>query len=324
MLTVICVTFAVVSEALPFDKNLFNCLVHDLSERSLLDKTLTFRPEFSEDLDIEKFCYTEREFYRGMMPKIFKKHLSNDPEFADHVDCIWGKLEPLKVDDLYFQKKVYKDDTSMPELRRRKAYSDAVSAIDSKLDHAKRLCLPEVMFKNDFDNQFGTSEYIPMPGEETTSGPEVETTEEEVEVTEETVTETPVEEYVDFNTLEEDYCQIKFLVDLKFINTDIYNITLNPENIDVSKSDCKTIWITRAYSYNDGMKNTIAGALHEPTPKEKNCIEKVVLKTNYAALTLKVWALSANRTPTKLSDIERANFVSVMSSMYQEAMKCVE
>lgn len=297
---VICLAFFAVPK-IEGREHLFNCLVYNLSERSLLDEALTYRYEFRDGLNVENFCDTVTLPFRTSMEKVFRDQLAQEAAFADHVDCIWEKVEPLRLDDLYLLSRVYRDDTSMPEFRRRKALSEADLAIHNKLDHAKKLCLPELMFNQEFEKEIKNDKEYNMKIDK------------------------PDDDYVDVETLQDDYCQLNYLIDSKFINNDIYNIKINPENIDVSKLDCKHIWLTRAFPYDDGMKDTMVNVLNEPSSKTKDCIGKVVFKTNYAAVHLTTLFISSSiNTTAELREAARDNFVSAMTSMYTEAMECVE
>lgn len=270
---------------------------HDCAATFLIDNDSTYKhfnyvpgPVESDD------CEEKLDEFRESVYELLEVKLNEDEDFKNHTDCIIKKSKEFNIADAHIEKSVYTNDVTMSRLKREEALNHAIASSFQKLELAEELCAPELMFGNWFDELYGED-----PSTESTNSNETED---------------------DIGSLQEDYCHRKRLVDSKFIDVTIFNITVNPSNIDVTDLDCDKLWFETTEETGISLKDQFEGGLDDPSKKEIRCFSNTIRKGNYAETLLKVWMISEVRTTEKQQAIEREAFINFMTNLYADILKC--
>lgn len=225
-----------------------------------------------------------------------------DDDYKLQTDCIMNKLRVFKTADAFIEQVVYKDDKTMSKLKRQKASSGVIATIEQKFELAEELCAPQIMFGKWFDELYGED-----PIKESTNSTDSFNSKESED---------------DIEDLQEDYCQRKYLVDKHFIDVNIYNVTVNPSNIDVTKFKCDKFWFEPAEEYIIALKDEFVTALDSPSSTSIRCFSNTIRNGFYAETLLKVWMLSEIQITKKQLELERNSFISFMTNLYADVIKC--
>lgn len=272
-------------------KQVYDCAVNYLrTDEDTLDKHFKYTPNVTDDSDCDAMITLINDKIHAYLKTLFDE----DKDFADHSECIVEKLKTFNVADVYIEKFVYSQDKTMSKLRRQRAVSDAIAIIELKLELAEELCVPEKMFGDEFDELYGDDD--------------------------EAANTTEVED--DAGDLQEDYCQRRIMIEKKFIDMRIYNVSINPNNISTVGLNCKKHWLETSEEYGSGLKDEIVIALDELTKKETRCIAEKIRNGNYTEQILKVWMLSEVKLTERQKTLEKANFIDFMKNLYADIMTC--
>lgn len=249
---------------------------------------MNYQPRLADNFDCEPYVEELREeLYLAVTSQV-----EQDKDYVLQSDCIIGKLRTFNLGDAYLEKYVYSEDKSMSILKRNKAISDVLGTIEQKIELAQELCVPEKMFGDWFDDLYG-----------------------EDPSTNATATE-------DIEDLQEEHCQRKHLVDTKFIDTKVYTITLNPENVDVANLNCEKLWTKATQEYSISLKDTFEVGLNQPSKKEVRCIMNTINGGKYAETLVKLWIFSEIRITEDQRAAERAAFITFATNLYANVLSC--
>lgn len=275
------------------NKQVYDCAVNYLKDS--LDKHFKYTPNVTDDSDCDVMIILIYDKIHEYLKALFEE----DKDFADHTECIVEKLKTFNVADVYMQKFVYNQDKTMSKLRRQRAVSDAIAIIELKLELAEELCVPEKLFGDLFDELYG---------DDTDS--EIDSNSTELED--------------DIGDLQEDYCQRKIMVAKKFIDLKVYNVTVNPSNINTTGLNCEKHWFETGEEYGSGLKDEIVIGLHELSKKGTRCVSEKIRHGNYTEQLLQVWMLSEVKLTEPQKTAEKGKFVDYMKNLYADIMLCQE
>lgn len=273
-------------------KNLYDCTLSYLkvNEKLSSEKFINYEPEVAENFDCDLYVEGLREEFYVQVKPLFEK----DNDFSNKSDCIIEKLRIFNLGDAYLEKYVYINDKSMSSLKQQKALSDVAAMVEQKIELAEELCLPEKMFGDWFDESYG-------------------------EDPSENVTESEEDDVAD---LQEEYCQRKHLVDTQFIDTKKYDVTLNPKNVKVANLNCDQIWTETTQEYMIGLKDEFVSGLDSSSSKEIRCFMDTIKRGKYAETLMKLWVLGEIRITENQKIAERAGFISFLTNLYGDILKC--
>lgn len=274
------------------NKQVYDCAVNYLRTDDSLDKHFKYTPNVTDDSDCDVMIALIYDKIHAYLKALFDE----DKDFADRSDCIVEKLKTFNVGDVYIEKFVYNQDRTMSKLRRQRAVSDAIAIIELKLELAEEICVPEKLFSDWFDELYG----------------------------ENTAESNSTEVEDDIGDLQEDYCQRRLMIEKKFIDLSVYNVTVNPSNISTEGLNCQKHWLETAEEYGSGLKDEIVIGLDDPSKKETRCIAEKIRNGNYTEQLLKVWMLSEVKLSEPQKTFERTNFIDYMKKLYADLMTCQE
>lgn len=270
-------------------KETFDCAVNHLTDKNLLDKDFNYVSEKNV-----ADCSSLKAFVTENIETPLMTLFNEDKDFAPYSKCIMKILKDFNVSDTYIAKFVYEQDKTMSKLRRQRLVSDTLSIIEYKLELAEEICAPEKMFGDWFESSY----------------------ENYAEALNST------EDDDDLGDLQEDYCQRKYLVEKNFIDLSVYNVTVNPKNINTSDVNCKKLWFEAAEDYIHELKSWIVTAFDEMSNKEIRCIADTIRNGKYAQYELKIWLFShLNLTESQKTD-EKEKFINYMKKLFENILEC--
>lgn len=274
-------------------KKTFKCVFSYLKDENLLEsvKFLSYEPVVDDSDNCESRVNSLREEFLTQVELDIKE----DADFGNYSDCIIEKLRSFNSGDAYLEKFVYLTDKSMSTLKRNLALNGVFGKIEQKMIHAQEFCAPDKIFGEWFDNTYGED---PAPDAAEESADDV------------------------IEDLQEDYCQRKHLVDIKFIDTNVYNVTINPKHIDTTNVDCKSVYLESIFNFNNGLENQFGAGLKTESKKISRCFKNKIKAGNYAESMLKNWIFSEIRLTAEQKKVERAGFITLLKNLYQELYKC--
>lgn len=117
--------------------------------------------------------------------------------------------------------------------------------------------------------------------------------------------------------LEKNYCTRKYIVDNNFINTTVYNVNLNPMNIDVLGVDCDEI-MKEIY------EKLLNAYIRDPTDQSSRA--KCIQNVSRAMLSLQAYARVIVLGEIGISDEEKAKekqaFIEATTPMFEKLVEC--
>lgn len=253
-------------------------------------KLIKYKPQPDEYFDCENIVEALREEFYDQV----KSAVESDEDFEQKTDCIIEKLRTFNLGDVYLEKYIYVNDEAMSILKRNRAVSDAIVKIEQKLELAEEICAPKKMFGDWFDESH----------DETLIANEIESGEK------------------DEFQLQEDYCQIQRLIESKTIDTKVYNVTLNPKNIETVSLKCDKIWAESTQEHVLGLKEEFAVGLNQPSNKEVRCFMDTINRGNYSEVLMKVYWFNEIRLTKAQRIAERSSFIDFLTNLYANILKC--
>jgi hypothetical protein len=115
---------------------------------------------------------------------------------------------------------------------------------------------------------------------------------------------------------DENYCARKFVVEHNLIDTAVYNVMLNPKNINIDNVDCKKItkkWI----------KKEEKRAIKDFEEDTRECVLVKDRETGNAHKHLRLKVLRELNITDEQKQIERVNFINHMKEFYKKVITCM-
>lgn len=119
----------------------------------------------------------------------------------------------------------------------------------------------------------------------------------------------------DDSELLEQYCIRKFVIDKDLIDLSIYNVTLNPKNLNVTGVECDSM-IEKGFEL--GLTSALNSKNHELTSEQKECIGDKLRNKKFYNQMLRTMVIKELQLTDEQAAIERPKFIQFMVDLTQE------
>jgi acyl-homoserine lactone acylase PvdQ len=269
------------------ETEVYACMSRYLRSEKMLDRRFRFK---SNEIANETECETYLEEYRDGFYSEIVKELKNDEDFAENSDCLVVQLKKFHLAETSMKKVIYENSKKMSRRKRKKALRAIDYSIEKKMETAVMLCTTEEVFGELFEVLFSNAN------------------------------ETESEESDDKPG--EDYCHRKYIYDKNFINTTVYNVTLNPKNIDTSDLNCDEIVEHSIEEAEEELKDEFISGLERPSKRKGKCIAKTIRTHQFFEHSIKAIVLGEIGISDDQKNEERLIFVKEMKQLYESIMNC--
>lgn len=209
----------------------------------------------------------------------------------ENADCLLEQLQKLFLAETSMKKIIYENSSRMSRRKRKKALRAINYAIEKKMETAVMLCTTEEVFGELFDALYSSAN------------------------------ETESSEHDDDNQ-GEDYCHRKYVVEKNFINTTVYNVTLNPENINTSDLNCDEIIELSIEEVEDEFKSQFLTSIEWSSRRKGRCIGKTIRDHDFFERSMTVIVLGEIGISDEQKAAERSDFIKEMKDLYEAIMNC--
>lgn len=115
--------------------------------------------------------------------------------------------------------------------------------------------------------------------------------------------------------LYEQYCIRKFVIDNDLIDLSIYNVTLNPTNLNVTGIECESM-IENGFEL--GLTTALHGKHYQLTPEQKECIGDKLRHKKFYKQMLRTMVIKELQLTEEQAAIERPKFIRFMVDLTEE------
>ena len=267
------------------ETNVFLCMTNYLRNEKLVDRRFGLKSlKGFNDTNCESYL---EEFRFGFYTEIFNK-LKNDEDLVENADCLLAQLKKLFLAEASMKRIIYENSKKMSRRKRKKALRVINYSIEKKMETAVMLCTTEEVFGELFDVLYSSANDSDESDDK--SG--------------------------------EDYCHRKYMVDKNFINTTVYNVTLNPEHIDTSKLNCDETVQSSIEESEDELKREFLNSLDHTSKRKGKCIGKTIRTHEFFENSLVVVMFGEIGIPSDEKAVERSLFIKKMKDLYEAIMNC--
>lgn len=269
------------------ESNVYACMSTYLRSEKMLDRRFRFR---TNEITNETECETLLEDYRKGFYEEMSKELKADEDLAENAECIVENLKKLYLAETSMKNIIYENSKKMSRRKRKKALRAINYSIEKKMENAMMFCSSEEVFGELFDvlymnaNETGSEESSDKEGE--------------------------------------DYCHRKYIVENNFINSTVYNVTLNPENIDITDLNCEEIVQQSIGEAEDEIKDEFVNGLERPTKRKEKCISKTIRTHQFFERSVRIIMLGEISLADDQKLAERSIFIKEMKDLYADIIKC--
>jgi hypothetical protein len=285
-LIVLIATLASVSYAKKeeIDQDQMACLVHYLKSKDMLSPL--FRAKFNATISAEEnpgcglFLTLFNMFFYSQLEQSFQE----DEDLAGIAHCLTEQLRKNNFGDITLKNVLYEGAVNMPAYKRKTALAAIEYDMEKKIETSAMMCLGDE-FGEIFDS----------------IAQEVDTTkgDDESEI--------------------EDYCLRKYALDHNWVDASVYNIVVNPHNVDVSHANCdETIISTRHYLVDAFLDDYQE---FEASKTKKKCVVRAVIEHQYFKAIARAIILAEAGLGSHY-DEEKALFVSTVKKTIEQIMQC--
>lgn len=264
-----------------------NCFVRKLKSEN---KLATNFPEFAvtnEDNECEAFLKAaEKEAYQAIAFRVRMK--SN---YGEHTPCIMSDLRLRSwVDDIWL-KYIYQASSSMPEDEKVKKSAAIDDKIEESMIEAFIGCIYEKKFGALFDQIVSA----------------------DMNSIDDTATE-----------WKQDYCIRKLVVAKNLIDTSVYNVTLNPRNLNVDSIRCDEVLVPELAQMREMLIETLKSEDMQLKKHQVQCIANKFRDERYIGKFLAVGVLSELRITDEQKAVERKKFIHFIVEIVLSMEACSE
>jgi hypothetical protein len=246
-------------------------------------------------------CETSLNEYRDLFYTELTTELKAEEELASTAECIVEQAKKLHLAEVAMKRHVYENTRKMSRRKRKKSMRAIDYAIEKKMEVAVKLCTTDETFGELFDALYASD------NSSDSKENKVDSSESEEGGTSEK---------------EEDYCTRKYMIDNGFINTTLYDVNLNPENIDVTGLKCEEIVEAAKLQALTEIKEEFVDEHRRPSKRTTRCIMKALTLGKHYENSIKVAILGEIKISDELKAEERKNFIENMKEMYDNILKC--
>lgn len=269
----------------------FSCLMNYLRTEKLLDRGYRYK---ATNATMDKVaCNAQLEEVRNAFYTKLTDGMKQDDDLSPHVDCIIERLKEFKVAEISMKQIVFENTRNLSNRKRKKAMRAFDNTIEKKMETAVKICLSDETFGDLFDTLYAvSSNTTDSDSDSSEKGPE------------------------------EDYCTRKHLIDKNFINATVYNVTLNPNNIDVSNLDCDEIVETLTNQAIEEFKEEFNEEVTRPSRKATKCLSRNIRTSHFFEHNMKVVIFGEIGISEENKAEERQKFIDNMKQFYNSILKC--
>lgn len=113
----------------------------------------------------------------------------------------------------------------------------------------------------------------------------------------------------------EKYCVRKFVIDNDLIDLSIYNVTLNPTNLNVTGVKCESLI---EIEFELGLTRALNTNKHRLTPEQKECIGDKLRNKKFYKQMLRTMVIKELELTDEQAAIERPKFIQFMVDLTKE------
>jgi hypothetical protein len=274
------------------DTSIFSCMENYLQENKMLDKGFRYKiKKDTNEVAMLTTCSADLDEYREMFYTELANELKADDDLAENSDCLIEQVKQQHLAEVAMKRHVYENTRKMSKRKRKKSLRAIDYALEKKMEVAVKLCTTDEVFGELFDALYASSN-------STDSSEEKE------------------------ESRQEDYCTRKYMVDNNFINTTVYSVTLNPENIDVSSLKCDDIMEATIKEAEDELKEEFEEEFERPSKRTMKCVVKAMRSNHFFENNVRVSILGEIKISDDAKIQERAKFIELMKDLYENILKC--
>lgn len=265
------------------DENTLICIERFLRSHELLDESLIETTNRTG-----KDCKDVIDNFRTAFYSTTEEELRNYDSLREHRTCIVTAMEKLQVAELSMKKVIYENPKQVSSEKRNKIIRAVEQTIDKNRKNAAKICVDSI-----FTKYFWTMYSI---GNKT-----------------------------DRSNLETEqmmYCLSIYMIENNFIDTTVYNVTLNPANIDVTGLDCeKTVKI---FVENDEFKGYFSDENGKFSPQMSLCLTAALKLHPFSQICWKVAMLGEIGITGEVAEEEKKIYIERMTEMFKITLDCMK
>lgn len=264
-------------------ETVYTCFGNYLRNQKLLDKEMSNVNSLTE-----AECDAQLDTFRTVFYSTAEEELKNDKDLRNDAECIVEHMKKLHVAEISMKKIVYEHTKKMSKRKRNKAIKSIDYAIENKMTTAVKLCTVDTTFGAAF-------RILYLSGQSNDS-----------------------EEAIDQKN--EDYCLRKYMTENNFIDTTVYKVNLNPDNIDVNGIDCDRIVKDSIESGEESFKREFEDEDGHLSKQVSRCLTKTIREHKLVEASSKVMLLGEIGVSDE--EAEKKIFVQKMSALYDAMISC--
>lgn len=261
------------------------CVVDYLKRHDLIDCDFKYPPYYGNQQLCDERVYQKIEIIYDKVIMEFNK----DKILINLTDCLINHLKAMKSAELTLDMRIRETCRNKAKNDRAKTNKEFEDALNYKKETAIYLCKAEYKLGSLFDE-------IMEPKPDNTS-------------------------IKDFDTLKEEYCTRKYVVEHKLLERTHFKVHTNPKWIYVSEQDCLETLKDRMINYENEILDDLTRD-SDIMPKRRNCMQKRIRRGLYFNPIAMIEVLSErNNTDAEKYD-ERNRFLEVMILTLTNVLKC--
>lgn len=245
----------------------------------------------NSEYEFDSFCETSLESFRKSFYDNMIEEFNDNEEIKENSQCLIEVLQSVNITDLAIKRYLIEKIQEIPTLMKVKAVRKLDHDIEKYIGIAEVICTAYQKFGEYFDFFYNDANYTYQPDDDNAS-------------------------------LAKDICLRQYIVDNEFINTTIFNVTVNPYNIDVSELSCEEVIEKEAMACETGLKQEYSTALVRSLDDEVNCIGKAIRFHHFFENSIIVSILGEIQLSDTLKAEQKEIFIDRMSLMNDDIMKC--
>lgn len=260
-----------------------NCLIKHLKNVKQIEDNF---PEHNVETQQENCENRVKDLKKNVFPGLLTEFKKNSDLIDGSPKCLMNELESKMWFEDVMKNSVYSASSTMTATEISEKLKELDNLLAETFGEAIRWCNAEKSFSNSFDEMMDEGN---------------KSSEEENE-----------------NDAIDDYCGRKYAVDNNLIDSNVYNIVLNPENIEVSNVNCTHVNAKNFKELEDALKKLI----EEDDALDVECAIRKQREGKLMELVFKVLVLSKLDLTNKQKREEKTEFVKEMQLITKSLQVC--
>ena len=260
------------------DKNLILCITKHLKNTGRIEND-----DFSEEnFNPEQSCDTVINRYSEKIYANLRQQLLNDPDFKNDTNCMMEKLKKTIITEFVMKESLYRTATQLAKNKRNRKISKSRKSQIILKNEAACECATTRERKDMFEQRNEEFEYLMNDNSITEEDPEL------------------------------DYCVRKHVIDHKFLDTQTYNVSMNPTHIDVSDINCDAIIKLIIEDDKTDTEEHYEAQEEEHTPEEIECMVEKHSEYHYVEKLMTIKVLKELKMTEEQKNAERQKYVEML------------